>query len=357
MSQHRPCTTTLGIDYNWRASLLSDPPLYLAKIKAAIQDFLRGVKGELRVALYGGSASGCLMYEALKDFPDVVIDCVIDKHKPENSLSSFHFMHTDDIAQHFSSRNANTIIFCISPEHNAAMQNIIDLTPTASMHCFMYAEKPKKREETSTPFSERFVEYGFTFEALGSLYPNRVLDVGTGMSALPSLMRLGGSEVIAIDHTAALTANPAYYVWNHDIQTKRFPQAFDMVTCVSTLEHVFNYEEGMDNMIASLREGGHLVLTIPLSINEFVPNVYQQEGNYYYDPSCSWLTRAFSAAMVEAWVRKHGLKTVTERHYALFTGHGLGDGEPLKVPRPCTAQDFPDIGCYLFQLGSPAVGK
>mgnify|MGYP003681945001 CR=1 FL=1 len=48
-------------------------------------------------------------------------------------------------------------------------------------------------------FNERPVEYSFKFRSHKSLYPKKVLDVGTGKTALPHLMSTCGCLVTAID--------------------------------------------------------------------------------------------------------------------------------------------------------------
>jgi hypothetical protein len=48
--------------------------------------------------------------------------------------------------------------------------------------------------------NERPIEYRFVFEAIRHTAPKSVLDVGTGESALPSLIRTCGPVVTAIDN-------------------------------------------------------------------------------------------------------------------------------------------------------------
>ena len=49
-------------------------------------------------------------------------------------------------------------------------------------------------------FNERAIEYAFVFRQLGAFYPRSVLDVGTGTSALPALLRTSGFLVTATDN-------------------------------------------------------------------------------------------------------------------------------------------------------------
>jgi len=60
-----------------------------------------------------------------------------------------------------------------------------------------------RREYSSqkfTRFNERPVELSFVFRKIGEIYPRTVLDVGTGTTALPHLMRSCGCLVSAVDN-------------------------------------------------------------------------------------------------------------------------------------------------------------
>ncbi|NLA49806.1 MAG: hypothetical protein GX876_10140 [Bacteroidales bacterium] len=56
------------------------------------------------------------------------------------------------------------------------------------------------KRQTFILFNERPLEYAFVFKCIGLLYPKNVLDVGTGTSALPNLIRSCGPLVTAIDN-------------------------------------------------------------------------------------------------------------------------------------------------------------
>ena len=54
--------------------------------------------------------------------------------------------------------------------------------------------------QTFTRLNERPIEFSFIFRKLGETYPRTVLDVGTGTTALPHLMRNCGFLVTATDN-------------------------------------------------------------------------------------------------------------------------------------------------------------
>ena len=69
--------------------------------------------------------------------------------------------------------------------------------------------------------NERPIEYGFAFKWLSKTCPLEVLDVGTGTSALPHLLRNCGFHVTAIDKIEDYWTgdffNRHYYIINDDI--------------------------------------------------------------------------------------------------------------------------------------------
>jgi len=73
--------------------------------------------------------------------------------------------------------------------------------------------------------NERLIEYSFAFKWLSELYPEKVLDVGSGTTAWPHIIANCGIGVTAIDsireYWKGSFFNRHYYIINDDI-TKDF---------------------------------------------------------------------------------------------------------------------------------------
>lgn len=82
--------------------------------------------------------------------------------------------------------------------------------------------KSEYEQQSFTRLNERLVELAFVFKHLGRICPRKILDVGTGTTALPHLMRNCGSLVTATDNIRdywpSSMVNRHYYVINDDIQ-------------------------------------------------------------------------------------------------------------------------------------------
>src|ERR1044071_2208160 len=110
-----------------------------------------------------------------------------------------------------------------------------------------YIRKTCLSEFQSQVFSvhnERSIEYRFALQALGENRPTTVLDVGTGTTAWPHLLRNCGYVVTAIDNVRDYwpegMVNRHWTVLDGNIVKDGggLTQKYETVTCVSVLEHI-----------------------------------------------------------------------------------------------------------------------
>lgn len=107
-------------------------------------------------------------------------------------------------------------------------------------------------EQKYPPFrniNERPIEYGFALKHLSEIYVVEVLDVGTGKTAWPHIMANCGFKVTAIDKIEGYWKggffNRHYNVINDDITKTKITKKFDLITCISALEHIPNHKEAI----------------------------------------------------------------------------------------------------------------
>lgn len=200
--------------------------------------------------------------------------------------------------------------------------------------------------------NERPVEYRFVFEHMTALAPERVLDVGSGTSALPSLMRQTGATVWAIDNVRDYwrhgLENRHYHIVDDDITRARIRGPFDFITCISTLEHIERHDDAVRGMFALLRPGGHLALTHPYNERRHVPDVYRLAGAGY-GQDLPYRCQVFSRAQVDAWLAANGASLVAQEFWRCFTGEFWTFGEPLVPPEPATSQGPHQLTCLLLR--------
>ena len=162
--------------------------------------------------------------------------------------------------------------------------------------------------------NERGIEYRFLFEQIGVLEPRTVLDVGTGKTSIPAAISQCGCIVTAVDNVTDFwpegMTNHHFHVQDVDITRPTLTEHFDLIACISVLEHIENYDAALDAMCQLLKVGGHLVLTCPYSDGAFCPDVYQLPKSDGYGKSIPYVCRSYSGAELDAWLARNPLRLV-----------------------------------------------
>ncbi len=225
----------------------------------------------------------------------------------------------------------------------------------------LYAREICRREFLAQEFlgiNERPVEYRFVFEQLTQAFPKTVLDVGTGRTALPQLMRTCGFLVTAIDNIRDYwpsgMVNRHYHVLDDDILAPNTGGPFDFITCVSTLEHIRDHARAMRNMLSLLRPGGRLVVTFPYNEKSYVENVYALPGSIGAD-KYPFVTQVFSRNQLEQWTRDGGAQIVAQEYWRYFDGAYWTIGRRVVPPVRVDAGDLHQISCVALVKGAAAV--
>jgi SAM-dependent methyltransferase len=204
-------------------------------------------------------------------------------------------------------------------------------------------------------FNERPVEYGYVFKQLAKLYPKTVLDVGTGITALPHLMSNCGFRVTAIDNITDYWANGMinrhYYVIDDDITKTKLKQRFDLITCISVLEHIEDHQAAIKSMFSLLNPGGHLILTFPYNERQYVENVYDlPESNV--TKKFAFITQAYSRNKLNSWLVDSNVKVVEQEYWQFFTGDYWTCGDRITPPVQVTKNEKHQISCVLLKKGT-----
>ena len=220
---------------------------------------------------------------------------------------------------------------------------------------FSYVKFLNKREYDSQKFNtvnERPIEYGFVFKYLTLKWPESVLDVGTGTTALPHLIRNCGFVVTAIDNIQDYWPsgmfNRHYYIMNDDITKTRLNKKFDFITCVSVLEHIKNHEVAVKSMFSLLNPGGHMILTFPYNETKYVENVYKLPCSSAKEES-PFTTQAYSRNEIDKWLHDNNGIIVEQEYWQFFTGEYWTCGERVCPPLQVDRYKLHQITCILIQ--------
>ena len=116
-------------------------------------------------------------------------------------------------------------------------------------------KKEFNNQNSQVEVNERPIEYAFVFEQLVKIWPKRILDVGTGLTALPHSMRSCGFHVTAIDNIKDYwptdITNRHYHVIDDDIRNSKLTGHWDVITCISVLEHIVEYKSAIKSIYLS----------------------------------------------------------------------------------------------------------
>ncbi|PDW02031.1 class I SAM-dependent methyltransferase [Candidatus Viridilinea mediisalina] len=204
-------------------------------------------------------------------------------------------------------------------------------------------------------FNERAVEYSFVFRQLSRYYPMKILDVGTGTSSLPHLMRSCGFLVSSIDNIKDYwpsgLMNRHYYVINDDITNPKMQSKFDLITCVSVLEHIKNFDTAVANMLSLLNPNGYLILTFPYTDRIYIENVYKIPGSSY-GQNASYICQSFSRENILNWMRDGNGEIVEQEYWRFWDGDFWTAGNQVIPPCRVEKEAKHQISCVLIRKTS-----
>jgi 2-polyprenyl-3-methyl-5-hydroxy-6-metoxy-1,4-benzoquinol methylase len=114
---------------------------------------------------------------------------------------------------------------------------------------------------------ERTVEYPWVLTNMG-LRGSRILDIGCCETFFPILLANLGFEVWGIDIRPCNLKHPNFKFIQGDIRTAELPQGFfDVVTLISTIEHIGLGEDGdiecIERLHKLLKDNGNILMTVP----------------------------------------------------------------------------------------------
>lgn len=218
-----------------------------------------------------------------------------------------------------------------------------------------YIKKVCEKEYKSQVFeaqNERPIEFSFVFKNLIELAPKKILDVGTGMTALPHLLSNCGFVVSAIDNVTDYWPrsmfNRHFYVIDDDITRPKIIDKFDCITCISVLEHIEDYTSAIKSMSELLKNDGYLIITFPYNEISYHPNVYKHPQSSV-KKEYPFKTQAFSSNEISEWIGKFSLTKIKQEHWQFYEGDYWTCGPEVVPPKLVSAEERHQLTCLLFK--------
>jgi len=199
--------------------------------------------------------------------------------------------------------------------------------------------------------NERPIEFSFLFRELVEFWPIKILDIGTGMTALPHLMRNCGFHVTATDNVKdywpAGMINRHYHVINDDITDTKISEAFDAITCISVLEHIPSHAHAMRSIYKLLKPGGRLILTCPYNEKRYIPNVYTLPESCVRE-AFPFVTQSFSRKEVDSWLSDNPFSLLKQEYWRFFEGEFWTCGGLLPKPMEVGPDSRHQLSCMVL---------
>jgi 2-polyprenyl-3-methyl-5-hydroxy-6-metoxy-1,4-benzoquinol methylase len=208
------------------------------------------------------------------------------------------------------------------------------------------------KTQVYTGTNERPIEFAFLFRQLVKFWPKRILDVGTGLTSLPHLMRNCGFLVTATDNIkdywpAGMT-NRHYHIVNDDITNTGLTETFDAISCISVMEHIHGHRDAMKSMYKVLNPGGHLILTCPYNEKRYVSNVYELPDSSVREKH-AFVTQAFSRNELEEWLADSPFVLIEQEYWQCFEGDYWTCGARVEPPVRVSSGDTHQLCCLVFK--------
>jgi 2-polyprenyl-3-methyl-5-hydroxy-6-metoxy-1,4-benzoquinol methylase len=202
--------------------------------------------------------------------------------------------------------------------------------------------------------NERPIEYRFCFEAVNEYQPRLVLDVGTGQSALPSLLATCGPRVHALDNVRDYWPsgmhNRHYLVRDYDICDPAIGasirERYNLITCISVIEHIVDHVRAVRGMMDLLAPGGRIVVTTPYNEVTFHENVYTISGSYGFG-NTAYICRQSTRRELDSWLNC-GLAIEREEYWRLFDSTYWSVGNLVRPPEVADKSKG-QLGCFVFR--------
>jgi len=199
--------------------------------------------------------------------------------------------------------------------------------------------------------NERPIEFRFCFDCLTQTGATTVLDIGSGNTALPHLLYNCGCKVTAIDNVSDYWPsglfNRHWAICDEDIVAPTLKQKFEMVTCISVIEHIEQHVEAFTSMAALTAPGGWMVVTTPYNEIEHVDNVYALP-TASIGKHASYICRSSSRQTLNQWINATNLELITQEYWHTWTGRIWAQGKRVLPPKKVRQHNPHQLTCLLF---------
>jgi len=144
--------------------------------------------------------------------------------------------------------------------------------------------------------------------------------------------------------------NRYWHVIDEDIRSPSGLRAdFDFISCISVIEHIHDAAAAFGSMIAVLKPGGHLVLTMPYNETKYVEDVYKLPGGDLGEPQ-DYRCASYNRAVLDQWLAEAlPARIVRQDYWQFWSGDVWRQGHRLTRSIRTSADRPHQLTCALIQ--------
>ena len=142
--------------------------------------------------------------------------------------------------------------------------------------------------------------------------------------------------------------NRHFFVIDDDITKTNLTQSFDLITCISVLEHIQTPDDAVHNMFSLLKPNGHLILTFPYTEDSYIRNVYELP-NSSYGQDVSYVTQSYSRRDLERWLNADQARVIEQQYWQYWSGEHWTVGDQVIPPKQVGKEDNHQMTCILLK--------
>lgn len=200
--------------------------------------------------------------------------------------------------------------------------------------------------------NERAVEFSFALREINKLSITTVLDVGSGTSPFPATLAYCGYLVTAVDNVRDYWPqgmyNHHFYVLDDDIRHPSIDRKFDVITCVSVLEHIPEFLDAARGFSSLLKPNGYLILTCPYNEHRYCPDVYRAPESLHGKDN-PYICQSYSRSELNSMIGAFQGRILTQEYWKAFSGELWAFGQRFERPQPSSKDAAHQLTCLLIQ--------
>jgi len=143
--------------------------------------------------------------------------------------------------------------------------------------------------------------------------------------------------------------NRHFHIINDDITDTKISNKYELITCISVLEHIKEFNTAIKNMFFLLKPKGFLIITLPYSNKKYIENVYEIKGSDAYQKKIPYICQSFAKENLSIWLKENNVTIIDQEYWQFYDGEYWSIGNQVIPPKIVDLEKKHQLACFLFQ--------